>query len=65
MVTLASSGLVIRAWVMTSPVIGDDVGSPSLANILSGTSSRDKIASASSRTDVYWTDETLIIALRL
>src|SRR6516165_5978655 len=62
MVALAYSGLVIRAWVMTSPVIGDDAGSPSRANVLSGTPSRDKIASASLRTDVCWTDETLIIA---
>ena len=31
---------------MTSPVIGDDAGSPSCTNVLSGTPSRDKIASA-------------------
>jgi hypothetical protein len=50
---------------MTSPVIGDDAGIPSRANVLSGTPSRDKIASASLRTDVCWTDEMFIIALSL
>jgi hypothetical protein len=50
---------------MTSPVIGDDAASPSRANVLSGTPSRDKVASASLRTDVCWTDEAFIIALRL
>jgi hypothetical protein len=65
MVALASSELVIRTWVMTSAVIGDDAENPSRANVLSGTPSGGETASASLGTDAYWTDETLIIARRL
>src|SRR5579862_2288668 len=36
---------------MTSPVIGERAGSPCGANALSGTPSRDRIASASPRTE--------------
>jgi len=61
-IALAASGLVSLTWVMSSPVIGDLAAIPSRANVLSSTPSWDKMASASSRTDVHWSEKAFVIA---
>jgi len=57
--------IVILTSVMSSPSIGDETASPSRANALSGVPSRDKMASASPRTEVRSTREAFMITLKL
>src|SRR4051794_16683665 len=50
MTARASSGVVSGTWAITSPVMGERAASPCAASASSGTPSRLRIASASSRT---------------